>query len=76
MMEETQKAGSPFGLPAFLFDIEKGEGKMVCVKSFKLLLDDFILQGSGTKVNRPEGDFTICLQPPGNAKVLFIKCLK
>lgn len=36
---------------------------MVCVKSVKLSLDDFILQGEDQKVNRTEGSFTICLHP-------------
>jgi len=47
-----QKAGSPYGLPAFTFDYRERRGKMVCVKSVKLSLDDFILQVKTPKVNR------------------------
>ena len=36
---------------------------MVCVKSVKLLLDEFILQVNHRKVNRSELSFTICLHP-------------
>ena len=35
---------------------------MVCVKSVKLPLDDFILQVKKRKVNRLTGNFTVCLQ--------------
>jgi hypothetical protein len=35
---------------------------MVCVKSVKHLLDDFILQVKKRKVNRLTGNFTVCLQ--------------
>lgn len=47
---------------------------MVCVKSFKLLLDEFILQVNHRKVNRSELSFTICLQPCQNLQVSFINC--
>ena len=35
---------------------------MVCVKSVKLVLDDFILQVKNRKVNPLVDNFTICLQ--------------
>ena len=34
---KKQECGRPFEPPAFLFDIEKGEGKMVSLPSFRLL---------------------------------------
>ena len=49
---------------------------MVCVKSVKLLLDEFILQGKREKVNTSELSFTICLHPLQNLQVSFIKCSK
>ena len=49
---------------------------MVCVKSVKLLLDEFILQVNPPKVNRSELSFTICLHPCGKMKVSFINCSK
>lgn len=49
---------------------------MVCVKSFKLLLDEFILQVNQRKVNRSELSFTICLQPSLNLQVSFTKSSK
>lgn len=49
---------------------------MVCVKSDKLALDDFMIQGRTVKVNRSEGSFTICLQPEINRNVLFTEYSK
>lgn len=49
---------------------------MVCVKSFKLSLDDSILQRGHIKVNGSGGYFTICLHPQRNGKNSFIKCSK
>ena len=46
---------------------------MVCVKSVKLLLDEFILQGNCEKVNIFERAFTICLHPSWNVQVSFQK---
>lgn len=49
---------------------------MVCVKSVKLSLDEFILQARGEKVNRAEGSFTICLQHRRKMSLSFTKCSK
>mgnify|MGYP006967164758 CR=1 FL=1 len=49
---------------------------MVCVKSVKLLLDEFILQVNHRKVNRSELSFTNCLQPFRKLQVSFMKCSK
>jgi hypothetical protein len=42
---------------------------MVCVKSVKHLLDDFIIQVKKRKVNLPVGNFTICLQDLRKCKI-------
>ena len=42
---------------------------MVCVKSVKHLLDDFILQTKKRKVNLLVENFTICLQDLHNCRI-------
>ena len=42
---------------------------MVCVKSVKHLLDDFIIQVKKRKVNLPVGNFTISLQDLRKCKI-------
>ena len=49
---------------------------MVCVKSVKHLLDEFILLGNKRKVNGFDMFFTICLQPQSTQLYLFTKCSK
>ena len=60
------------GPPAFLFDIEKGEGKW-CVYRSSVLLDESIIQGRKGKVNGLEPTFTICLQDWELYGFLFMK---
>jgi hypothetical protein len=54
---------------ALLLDYRERRGKMVCVKSVKLPLDDFILQVKKRKVNTIVASFTICLQDVQNCGI-------